>query len=66
MEEAIVISTSELVDLAQIALKNNYFEFDWKIFHQKLGVAMGTKFALAYAIIFMSELEKKSYSIHSI
>ena len=53
-----VIATSELVELARIVLENNYFEFDGKIFHQKLGTAVCTKFAPAYAKIFMSELEK--------
>ena len=51
------IPTSELVNMGKIVLENNYFEFDEKIFYQKLGTAMGTKFARAYANIFTAELE---------
>ena len=53
------IPTSELVDLARIVSENNYFKFDGRIFHQKLGTAMSTKFAPAFAKIFMAELEKR-------
>ena len=57
--DEIDVPTSELVDMARIILDNNYFEFDDKIYHQKLGTAMGTKFAPAYANIFMAEFERK-------
>lgn len=38
------IPTANLVELARIFLENNFFEFDGKIFHQKLSTIMGTKF----------------------
>ena len=45
--------------MASIVLDNNYFEFNGKIYRQKLGTAIGTKFAPAYANIFMTHLEEK-------
>ena len=39
------LPVEDLVDLARLILKNNYFEFDNKIYKQKLGTAIGTKFA---------------------
>ena len=47
------------MDLVSIVLENNCFEFDETIFLQKLGTAMSTKFAPAFANIFMAELEKR-------
>ena len=44
--------------MATITLENNYFEFDGQIYLQKQGTAIGTKFAHAYANIFMFVLEK--------
>ena len=41
-----------MVSLARLVLENNYFEFDQKIFRQKLGAAIGTKFAPRFASIF--------------
>ena len=34
------------------------FEFDCKVYKQKFGTEIGTRFALAYAYLFMSSLEK--------
>ena len=48
-----------LVALAKIILENNYFEFDEKVFRQKLGTAIGTKFAPGFANIFMGYLEER-------
>ena len=45
--------------MATIILENNYFEFDGDIYWQKQGTAIGTKFAPAYANIFMYVLDKK-------
>ena len=42
-----------------LVLENNYFEFDEKLFRQKLGTAIGTKFASGYANIFMGYLEEE-------
>ena len=52
------ISTDTLCDLAEVVLKNNIFKFSKKIFKQKRGTAIGTKFAPPYSILFMAELEE--------
>ena len=52
------VSTKSLCDLANIVLKENYFELSSKTYHQKLGTAIGTKFAPPYANLFMAGLEK--------
>jgi hypothetical protein len=35
----------DLIEMATLILENNYFEFDGKIYWQKQGTAIGTKFA---------------------
>ena len=40
-------------------LKNNIFEFSDKSYKQIRGTAIGTKFALPYAVHFMAALEEK-------
>ena len=40
-------------------MENNVFEFDGRVYRQKLGTAIGTKFAPAFANLFMADLEKK-------
>ena len=52
------IPTNVLMEMTEFVLKNNFFEFDSKTYHQKLGTAIGTKFAPPYACIFMDKLEK--------
>ena len=52
------LTTDTLVELADIVLKNNYFQFLDKTFKQKRGTAIGTKFAPPYSILFMADLEK--------
>ena len=56
------VSTDTLLELADLVLKNNFFEFDGKTYRQKQGTAMGTKFAPSYAIIFMAEFEEFALS----
>ena len=52
------ISSNSLCDLANIILKNNYFENEeWK-YQQKRGFAIGTKFVPPYSNLFMAGLEK--------
>ena len=48
-----------LVSLAKLVLENKYFEFEDTVFRQKLGTAIGTKFAPGFANIFMGALEKQ-------
>ena len=54
------VSTESLVDLANLVLKNNYFEHNGEVFNQKQGTAIGTKFAPSYAILFMGDFEEKA------
>ena len=51
------VSNEVSVDLAKFILENNYFELNCGFYKQKLGTAIGTKFAPAFANVFMSELE---------
>ena len=53
------ISSDTLIELAEIVLKSNFFEFDLKTFKQVRGTAIGTKFAPRYAILFMADLEEE-------
>ena len=53
------VATDSLVGFAFLVLKNNYFQFNNKIYRQKLGTEIGTKFAPAYDNLFMSGLEER-------
>ena len=53
------VSTSSLVELADLVLKNNFFEFNGSYFQQLRGTAIGTKCAPSYAILFLAALEEK-------
>ena len=44
----------DLMKLAQLVLENNYFEFEWKIYRQKLRRAIETKFSPGFANIFIN------------
>ena len=50
------ISTDSLVSLRKLVLDSYVFEFDDKVYTNKLGTAIDTKFAPAYASLFMSSL----------
>jgi hypothetical protein len=39
------LPVDDLISLAKLVLENNFFEFDENMFRQKLGTAIGTKFA---------------------
>ena len=56
------VTTHTLVELVEIVLKKNYFQFLDKTFKQKWGPAIGTKFAPPYSILFMADLEKRLLS----
>ena len=49
----------DLLEMAKMILENNYFEFNEEIYWQRQGTAIGTKFAPAFANIFMYVLETK-------
>ena len=53
------IPTEDLVKMAEFVLKNNLFEFNSKVYQQKSGTAIGTKFAPPCACIYMDEVEQK-------
>ena len=53
------MTTETLLELAEIVLKNNIFQFNEKILKQLRGTATGTKFAVPYAIIFMADLDER-------
>ena len=56
------VSTDSLIDLAEVVLKNNMFEFNGRFYHQIRGTAIGTKCAPPYSILFLADLEEKLLS----
>ena len=54
------ISSDSLIELSEIVLKNNFFEFDQKTFKQVHKTAIRTKFAPPYAILSIAYLEEKT------
>ena len=57
------VSSDTLIELAEIVLKNNFFEFNQKTFKQVRGNAIGTKFASPYAVLFMTDLDEKILNV---
>ena len=53
------VTTETLLELAEILLKNNIFQFSQKTLKQVRGTAIGTKFTPPYAIIFMADFEEE-------
>ena len=53
------VSTSTLVKLTKVVLKNNVFTFGKKALKQLRGTAIETKFASPYSIRFMRKLEEE-------
>ena len=51
------VPTSFLIELLNICLKNNIFEFGGKLYKQLIGTAMGIHPAPSYANIFMAKLD---------
>ena len=61
------VSSDTLIELAEILLKNNIFEFDEKTFKQVRGTVIGRKFGPLYATLFMTDLEEKilnAFEVH--
>ena len=56
-EENAKIPLEYLVGLAKLVF-GNYFEFNDRLYRQKLGTVIGTKFAPAFAKIFMANWEE--------
>ena len=53
------IPAIHLGELMKLILKENSFKFNGKHFLQTHGIAMGTKMAVAFAVIFMAHIEKQ-------
>ena len=53
------VTADTLIELLELVLKNNIFEFFDKTYKQIRGTAIGTKFAPPYAVLFMAALEEK-------
>ena len=49
---------SYIIELLELVLTNNHFEFNDKYYHQISGTAMGTKLAPSYANLFMTTFEE--------
>ena len=53
------VSTESHIELVELVLRNNCFEFNDRFKKQKEGTAIGTKFAPLCAIIFVAALEEE-------
>ena len=51
------IPSTDLVEMAEFILKNNFFEFETKIIQQISGTAIGTTFAPPYPCLFIDRIE---------
>ena len=51
------IPTSELIRMADVVLKNNYFEFKGQIKQKISSTVIRNKFALPFACLFMDKIE---------
>ena len=51
-----------LLEGLEVIMKNNYFTFDGKLWHQRNGTAMGTSVAPAYAILFLGAIEERLFA----
>ena len=56
------VSADTLIELAELVLKNNIFEFSNKSYKQIPGTTTGTKFPLPYAVLFRAALDKNFLS----
>ena len=52
------VSADTLIELAELVLKNNIFEFSNKSYKQIPGTTIGTKSPLPYAVLFRAALDK--------
>ena len=53
------VTADTLIELAELVLKNNLFQFSDKTYQQNCETAFGTKFAPPYTILFMAALEEE-------
>ena len=66
LTDKMTIPPGNMKDLLGIVLKQNYFQFADRMYHQIQGTAMGTKMAPSYANIFMTQLEEKLLANYAI
>ena len=52
-----LVPGSSIMEALDICLKNNFFQFNGKVYHQKNGVGTGIKLAPPYACMAMGEFE---------
>ena len=52
-----IVSTEDIIKMAEFLLKNNLFEFNSKFYEKISGIAISTKFAPPYAWTFMDYIE---------
>ena len=52
------IPTENLIKIAEFVLKNNFFEFNSKVFRQISGTAIGAKFSPPYACFYIDRVEQ--------
>ena len=55
--EDLKLRVNDIVKMTEYVLKNNIFEFNGKVKQQVAGTAINTKFARAFACIYMAEVE---------
>ena len=56
---------SYIIELLEVVLTSNYFDFNGKQYHQISGTALGTKLAPSYANLFMTKFEQNHvYTYH--
>ena len=55
------VSTDTLVELAELVLKNNIFNFNEKTLKQKRGTAIRTKFAPPCSILYIGRIGGKKF-----
>ena len=53
--------SSYIIELLEVMLTNNHFEFNGKHYHQVSETAMGTKLAPSYANLVLPKFEKNMY-----
>jgi len=58
-ERNLPIPTNDLPELMRLILEENSFKFNERHFVQTHGVAMGTKMAVVFSVIYMADLEKR-------
>jgi len=62
-EQKLPVPTSDLRELMQLILQENSFKLNEKHFVQTHGITRGTKMAVAFPVIFMTDLEKRLLTV---